>query len=180
QHSDLDFERRTDVDLAECLRMAEGKSGALLGCACALGAMLAGGSAAQTARLHRFGRQLGVAFQLADDLLGIWGDPRLTGKPVHADLRRRKKSLPVVAALTSGTPAGAALADLYHRSEPLSDADLVRAAELVERAGGRDWCRARARELVTAALAELSAAVGQSRAAAELASLARLAADRDR
>lgn len=179
QYSDVDFERRTDVDLPECVSMAEGKSGALLGCACALGAILGGGSNEQTARLRSFGEQLGVAFQLVDDLLGIWGDPRVTGKPIHADLRRRKKSLPVVAALTSGTPAGMQLAELYQRSRPISDAELVQAAELVELAGGRAWCQARAQDLVAAALEQLHAAVGHSRPAAELAALARLAADRD-
>ena len=56
--------------------------------------------------LAEFGGHVGLAFQLTDDLLGIWGAPEVTGKPVRADLRARKKSLPVVAALTSGTPAG--------------------------------------------------------------------------
>lgn len=112
QHADLSFEQRTDVDLLECLRMAAGKSGALLGCACALGGTFGGGSAAQVTLLREFGEQLGVAFQLTDDLLGIWGNPERTGKPVYSDLRRRKKSLPLVAALTSGTAAGAELTTL--------------------------------------------------------------------
>src|SRR5690606_16983629 len=79
------------------------------------------------------------AFQLVDDLLGIWGDPEHTGKQVGADLRVRKKSLPVVAALTS--PGADELRTLYLSSEPLAESDIRVVAELVERAGGRDWAR---------------------------------------
>jgi geranylgeranyl diphosphate synthase, type I len=179
EHADIAFEGRTDVDLDECVSMAEGKTGALLACACALGAAQAGGTAAQIARLRSFGERLGVAFQLADDLLGIWGDPAVTGKPVHADLHRRKKSLPLVAALTSGTRAGAELAALYDRDRPLSPAEVLLAAELVDLAGGRSWCRSRADDLLAGALHHLHIAVGESRAAAELTALAHLAARRD-
>ena len=66
------------------------------------GALVAGAPAALVDGLSRFGWHLGVAFQLVDDLLGIWGDPARTGKPVGADLRARKKSLPVVRAMTLG------------------------------------------------------------------------------
>ncbi len=58
---------------------------------------------------------MGLAFQLTDDLLGIWGATEVTGKPVRADLRARKKSLPVVAALTSGAPEAAELKALLAR-----------------------------------------------------------------
>lgn len=183
QHADLEFEQRTDVDLLEGLRMAAGKSGALLGCACALGGSFGGGSAAQLTLLRGFGEQLGVAFQLTDDLLGIWGDPEVTGKPIYSDLQRRKKSLPVVAALTSGTAAGAELAELYKPDRPLSDAELVHAAGLVERAGGRAWSRTRAGDLLADALRALRSAIDPTvdtvRAAAELAAVARLAVHRD-
>ena len=60
--------------------------------------------------LAAFGAHVGLAFQLVDDLLGIWGEPEVTGKPVRADLRARKKSLPVVAALNSGTHEAASCA----------------------------------------------------------------------
>ena len=60
----------------------------------------------QVDRLREFGEHVGLAFQFVDDLLGIWGDPGVTGKAVYSDLVNRKKSLPVVATLTSGTAAG--------------------------------------------------------------------------
>src|SRR5207248_643177 len=78
QSLDTAFESRDDVTLAECVRMAESKTAALLGCSCALGALLGDGSAEQVSRLREFGTHLGLAFQLVDDLLGIWGDPVVT------------------------------------------------------------------------------------------------------
>ena len=75
--------------------------------------------------LAGFGAHVGLAFQLTDDLLGIWGAPEVTGKPVRSDLRARKKSLPVVAALTSGTEAGRELAALLAQPEPLTEDELV-------------------------------------------------------
>ncbi len=126
QGADLAFEQRNDVNLPECLTMAGDKTAALMACACSIGAI-------------HVGAPPGLAFQLTDDLLGIWGAPEVTGKPVRADLRARKKSLPVVAALTSGSPAAGELASLLARTEPLSEDDLVRAARLVEEAGGKDW-----------------------------------------
>ncbi len=179
QSADFAFERRTDVELAECVRMAEGKTGALLGRACALGAAFGGGDAEQVAGFRRFGERLGLAFQLVDDLLGIWGDPAVTGKPVHSDLRNRKKSLPVVAALTSGTPAGFELADRYHREAPFTDDELAYVAGLVERGGGRTWSQARADDLLSDALRCLAGTRPEPMAGTELAALARLVTRRD-
>ncbi|MFF1615265.1 family 2 encapsulin nanocompartment cargo protein polyprenyl transferase [Amycolatopsis sp. NPDC058278] len=171
QAADLDFEQRDDVTPGECVRMAEGKTAALLGAACTLGA--ASGPAGAD-RFGAFGRAVGLAFQHVDDLLGIWGDPAVTGKPVYSDLQNRKKSLPVVTALSSGTPAGADLATLYARRDPLDEIALARAASLVEAAGGRQWSQAQAEALLAKALRDLAATGPPSRATAELASLARL------
>jgi geranylgeranyl diphosphate synthase type I len=180
QAADVAFEHRADVSLAECLEMVAGKTGALLACACELGALAGGASPARAARMRRFGEHLGLAFQLVDDLLGIWGDPAVTGKPVMNDLRTRKKSLPVVAALSSGTDAGRRLGRLYTGRRPLSDRDLRTAAELVERSGGRAWARERTEAALDAALACLHAAAPEPAAAARLAAIARLVGDRDR
>jgi geranylgeranyl diphosphate synthase type I len=180
QCADLEFERRQNVALDECVAMAEGKTGALLSSTCALGALFGDAPQHKVDGLREFGRLLGVAFQFVDDLLGIWGDPAVTGKPVHSDLRARKKSLPVVAALTSGTPAGRELAALYHGDQPLCEDDLVRAAHLIEAAGGRAWSQKRADHLFTEALGHLRSANPAPRAGAELVALARLATHRDR
>jgi geranylgeranyl diphosphate synthase type I len=179
QNADLSLEQRAEVELAECARMAEGKTAALIGCACALGAVFGGGTPEQVAHLRGFGMHLGLAFQHVDDLLGIWGDPAVTGKPVHSDLCSGKKSFPVVAALTSHTPAGHELAMLYHRDSPLSGTDAAHAAELIDIAGGRAWGQAQADDLLTQAMRELQSASPVPRAAAELGALARMATHRD-
>jgi geranylgeranyl diphosphate synthase type I len=180
QSVDLAFEQRAQVELAECQRMAEGKTGALMRCACAVGASFGGGSPEQVQCLRAFGAHVGLAFQHVDDLLGIWGDPAVTGKPVYSDLRSRKKSLPVVAALTSGSPAGDELATLYHRGQPLTGTDLARAADLIDTAGGRAWSQTQVDDLLVQAMRDLQAARPTERAAEELGALARLATHRDR
>src|SRR5580693_7897321 len=112
QGADLAFEKRDDVGLTECLEMAGDKTAALMSCACSIGAIHAGAAPSLAMGLAGFGAHIGQSFQLTDDLLGIWGAPEVTGKPVQSDLRARKKSLPVVAALNSGTPESAELAEL--------------------------------------------------------------------
>jgi geranylgeranyl diphosphate synthase, type I len=102
QADDLSFEARRSVSVEECMGMSTAKTGALLGCAASIGAILAGAPPATVRALRDFGRHLGVAFQATDDLLGIWGDPSTTGKPIGNDIRQRKKSMPIVAALAAG------------------------------------------------------------------------------
>ncbi|MFJ1735198.1 polyprenyl synthetase family protein [Streptomyces sp. NPDC088254] len=146
--------------------MAEGKTGALLGCAAALGASLGGAPETTVTALDRAGRHLGVAFQIVDDMLGIWGDPAVTGKPVHGDLREGKKTFPILAALASPTPEARRLARLLE-----SRTDHAEAAALVDLAGGRAAALAEARRRTTAAAAALNGVPLQARAAADLRSL---------
>ncbi|MGW1430829.1 polyprenyl synthetase family protein [Streptomyces sp. NPDC002431] len=160
QADDLLFESRPwlgpeAVQPHEYRWMAEHKTGALLGCAAGLGAVLAGAPAATADALCRAGRHLGVAFQVVDDLLGAWGDPEVTGKPVHSDLRRLKKTYPVLAALASDHPAASRLAALLGAGEPLGAADARRAAGLAEEAGGRAAALAEAHRQLDGARREL-------------------------
>ena len=178
QHADCAFEGRDDVGLAECLAMAEAKTGALLGCACALGALYAGAPEPVVETLDAFGRQLGLGFQLIDDLLGIWGDPSVTGKPVGADLAAAKKSLPVVAALTSGTAPGNELAALY-TGGPILEHDLPHAVELLEHAGARIWAQNQATSRISQALDHLAHAFPDPGSVDELLALAELVTRRD-
>ena len=117
QSKDMAFETRSAITLEDCLAMERGKTGALLSYASSVGAILAEADDAVIDGLAEYGAHLGVAFQAVDDLLGIWGDPERTGKPAGADLRERKKSVPVVIALNSGTPAAEELARIYARAE---------------------------------------------------------------
>ncbi|MET0134755.1 MAG: polyprenyl synthetase family protein, partial [Kibdelosporangium sp.] len=179
QSVDTEFEERSDVGLAECLSMARRKTAALLAGACAVGGLFGGGRPAQIEDLRGFGDELGLAFQLVDDLLGIWGDPVVTGKPVYSDLHNRKKSLPVVMALTSNTAAGRELHELYCSEQPLAGPDVERAAMLIETAGGRAWAQSQADERLARAISRLRSAGPDARAVSELAGLARLATRRD-
>ena len=100
QHLDLEYEERTNITTADYLDMIARKSAAIIRCATGIGVRLGGGTAQEVVSLERYGEALGIAFQICDDILGLWGTPELTGKPVGADLARRKKTYPVVYALT--------------------------------------------------------------------------------
>jgi geranylgeranyl diphosphate synthase type I len=156
QAEDSRFEQRADVSVPEYIAMVEGKTGAVLEFACTIGAELAHAPVAFVDQLRRVGAHLGIAFQAADDILGIWGDPAVTGKPVYSDLARRKKTLPILAALGSSGDAGAELGAVLAGNHALGAAALARAAELVEAAGGRaragqevSWRHERARAELT-------------------------------
>ncbi|HET7036686.1 MAG TPA: polyprenyl synthetase family protein [Thermomicrobiaceae bacterium] len=93
---DLGFECRWDLERDDYLRMIGGKTAAIVAFAAWAGACSSGASDEQSERFRAFGRALGLGFQVRDDLLGIWGSAALTGKPVADDIRRRKKSLPML------------------------------------------------------------------------------------
>ncbi|MFJ4654562.1 polyprenyl synthetase family protein [Nocardia sp. NPDC088792] len=176
QHEDCAFETHDRVSVLEYLAMASGKTGALMGCACALGALCVGAAEDTISAMDRFGRELGVAFQCADDLLGIWGDPAVTGKPVGSDLVRRKWTLPVAAAVESGGGTAAELAELYRSPGPLTGSEVARARALIEAAGGRQLTRRWAEQRSAAALQALP----EHARTGDLAALARIAVHRNR
>ncbi|MFF0497646.1 polyprenyl synthetase family protein [Nocardia aobensis] len=161
QYQDCDFETRPDVSVEDYLSMAAGKTAVLLGCSCALGALCAGADSRTVAAFNTFGRNLGLAFQLVDDAIDIWGDPAVTGKPALSDLAARKRSFPVVCALASDTDAGRELARLYREPRPMTTADVARAAELVAAAGGRELTRDYADRALRSALAGLPSGVAR-------------------
>lgn len=179
QAVDIDFEKRHHVEREEYLAMVRGKTAALIGCACALGAMSARGPSAAVERLHAFGVHLGLAFQLIDDVLGIWGEPAVTGKPVGADLRGRKKTYPVVLALGSDSAAGREFAARYRRAEPLAEPEVAAAIDCLDRIGARERTNDEATAHLDAALRHLTAVAPTGRAAVSLAALARLMTERE-
>ena len=99
QHLDLGFETRDSVTVDEYVRMIQGKTAALVGASVGIGALIGNASQAQSGDLQRFGQSVGLAFQIQDDILGIWGNPTVTGKAAGNDILRRKKSLPLLYAL---------------------------------------------------------------------------------
>jgi geranylgeranyl diphosphate synthase type I len=179
QYDDLAFERRHDVTVDECLTMAAGKTGALLACAASIGAVLAGADRTRVTALATYGQELGLAFQLVDDVLGIWGDPDVTGKPVGADLRARKKSLPVTWATTYGGAAGRELAQWLAQPGPDTDDDIRAAARFVDAAGGRAWASEEAARRLALGEAALATADLDRDARDELVALGRFIVTRE-
>lgn len=178
QSADMAFEGRPAVGVEECLAMERGKTGALLSAACAVGAALGGGTEEQIALLASYGENLGIAFQAVDDLLGIWGEPSRTGKPVGADLVARKKTLPVSVAMAGGGDGAAELEQIL--AGELSEAQVARATHLVEASGARDTVTAIADRHLQAALTALDDADLAHGPKEELMAVARYVTARDR
>jgi geranylgeranyl diphosphate synthase type I len=186
QSDDIAFESRADVTLEQCTAMSSAKTGALLGCAASIGAILAAAPGDAVTALRDYGRHLGLAFQAVDDLLGIWGDPARTGKPKGSDLRQHKKSMPVVYALTTaGTEAEELRSlivgpdDASSVSPPLSADEVNRATHLVEACGAQEWTNMTAKTHLDAALGALERVPLSAGARRDLADLAVFVVERE-
>lgn len=99
QYLDISYESRLDIGINDYLTMIEGKTAALIACSLEAGALLGTDDEETIKDFREIGRNLGLAFQIRDDILGVWGDEKKTGKPIGSDIRRRKKTLPIVYAL---------------------------------------------------------------------------------
>ena len=147
----LEFQYARDLDVTEAQyeELVRAKTGSLIGAATEIGAGLNGGAKdhARRERYRRFGEQVGVAFQIVDDIIDYLGDPEITGKPVGADLAEGKVTLPLIAALRNGGDADRRkLRELAGRTR-WTPAQWERLKGLIERAGGFDYARRRAEAL---------------------------------
>ena len=186
QYLDLTFEQRMDVQVEEYLAMVERKTGAMMGVSLSIGATLAGATSDQADALDRAGKRLGRCFQMRDDWLGIWADPDALGKPTDADIRRRKKSFPILYTL-SHAPAEArrALVETYAADLADDGADLPNAQvewvhNMLGEIGADEATDRAAREEYEAFLEELSSGDPRAAAVADLEELARFTLERDR
>ena len=132
QASDMTFDDLPAVSFEECLKMEAAKTGALLGYASSVGAVLSGANKDICSSLEVFGYELGLAYQAVDDVLGIWGDPKVTGKPAGNDLRERKKSMPVSIVLSANSPESEKLLDIFNIAGDLNDEEVSHASSLIE------------------------------------------------
>ncbi len=177
QADDMAFESRTSVTVEECLSMERGKTSALLSCAVSLGALLAGAPEATVDALAAFGSYLGTSFQAVDDLLGVWGEPARTGKPVGSDLLQHKKTLPVSIALARRDGRAEELGQLL--ANDLSPADVERARVLLEECGAKDETTALADAHLAMALAALDRVSLAPGPKSELVAIAKFVTERD-
>jgi geranylgeranyl diphosphate synthase type I len=136
QHLDMRFEKQADVTVDDYLSMIQGKSAALIAASAQLGALTASEDKTLASHYANFGLNLGMAFQIRDDILGIWGDPRVTGKSAATDILSQKKSLPVLYGLAKSEP----LAVLY-QNPALNETDVADAVAILDSLDAQDYAK---------------------------------------
>lgn len=155
QYLDLEYEKRLDITVQDYIRMVSLKTGALIQCSLELGALIASDDEGMVRAFARCGRLLGLAFQSRDDILGIWGDKAATGKATGNDIRRKKKTLPVVYALEHAPEEkGRILREIYTK-EALEETDVERVLAILEELGADRYAQGLAREKGALALEAL-------------------------
>lgn len=169
QYLDMSFEQRPCVTVEEYLRMIAGKTAALVGASVAIGAHIGGAAPVQAESLQRFGQEIGLAFQIQDDVLGIWGDPAVTGKAAGNDILRKKKSYPLLHALNHAQ-TGAALTRLL--ADEVTPAQLPAALDLLAQAGAREAAIFAAEAHYRRGMAALEEGLGRGAPASKLAAVA--------
>lgn len=159
QYLDLSYETRPDVGIDAYLAMIEGKTAALLEASCYLGALYGLADEAALEGYRGFGRYLGLAFQIQDDYLGIWGDPRETGKPAAADVASKKKTLPLLYALEHACAEdGTRLQEILSRPGEADEAETAEVMGILERCGAASYTASEVERTSELALDALAAA----------------------
>jgi geranylgeranyl diphosphate synthase, type I len=137
QGLDLDFEHRW-VDTESYFNMIDKKTGALISCAFLAGGILAGADAEVVGLLTKVGHELGRAFQIRDDILGVWGDGKVTGKPQGSDIRRKKKALPAILAMQCGDDGQRRFLNHAYAQDEIKNGDVAQVVDLMSRLDVRE------------------------------------------
>ena len=136
QQYDMDFESREDVTIEEYLKMIEFKTAVLIGASLKMGAIVAGTSEENKNKIYEFGRLLGIAFQLQDDFLDAFGDPKTFGKQVGGDIIENKKTFLYLSSIKNGPPRLATqLEYLYSINPPDATSKIETVKALFETSG---------------------------------------------
>ena len=167
QYLDMHYEARGDLNLDAYWPMISGKTAALLTACTQIGALAAGAEPDIVNAYRQFGRALGLAFQAEDDMLGMWGEPALTGKSTESDLVQGKKSLPVLYGLSQG----GSFARRWAKG-PIREEEALRWAEELTKEGAREFTQEHAGRLTQQALQALDEARPQGEAGEKLRELA--------
>ena len=163
QHMDMRFEKQKNVSVDEYISMIRGKSAALVAACAQIGALIGSHDDETAAHFAEFGLNLGLAFQIRDDILGIWGDPAVTGKSAATDILSRKKSLPVL----YGLGQSAELVELYGR-EPFGQEEVNAAVSILDAVGAQATTIAYETRFYNQAIEALERATPQGTAAVGL------------
>ena len=179
QYLDVSYEQVPEIGLQQYLEMIRCKTGALLRSSIEIGALLADAGAPVRHRCRRFGEAIGRLFQIRDDMLGIWGESETTGKSVDSDIKRKKKSLPIVMALSVAGPAERdALLGLYAKPA-ISDGDVARVLTIFDQLEVKPRVQQLADEAHREAMALAETINFSHRGRAELLSLVNFLLERD-
>ena len=171
QYLDLTYQERVDISQDAYFQMVEGKTAALLSCAAELGAQMASADEGAVQAMALYGRKLGLAFQIRDDILDLWGDGT-TETPLAGDILNKRKSLPIVYALQNATGAEKrALGDVYFK-RVMDPEDIEKVVEVLDRLGAREFSEEMADTLCQEAIKALDEAGSSSQGIDELAGLA--------
>ncbi len=143
QYLDISFESRQDISVAMYLDMIRRKTAALMACAAEMGALLGTRDAETVRRLRDFGEAMGTAFQVRDDLLGVWATTTELGKTPAGDVYRRKKSLPILHALENANKQDQQfLRTIYQQEAPINKEQVEAVLAIFERSHTQAYCRA--------------------------------------
>ena len=167
QFLDMSYEERSDLSVDDYWPMIAGKTAALLSACCHIGSLLGGADEAGQEAYRSFGHYLGLAFQVQDDILGIWGDEALTGKSAASDLVERKNSLPVLA----GLGANGRFASRWKQG-PIRHDEVKEVARFLASEGAYETAIEAARQMTDLALMSLREADAQGEAGEALFELA--------
>ena len=139
QYEDLSFQEKLNVGIDNYLKMIEGKAGALMGCACQLGALMAGASSTTNEALGTFGANLGMMRQVKEDVLALWGTDDADDS-LYAEVLNKKKLLPLAYAFEKGgVREKRRLGDVYFK-RVLEPQDLEQVVAILDELGARDYC----------------------------------------
>jgi geranylgeranyl diphosphate synthase type I len=167
QFLDMSNEKKKDMDINDYWPMIEGKTAALLSACTQIGAILGEANDFNCEQYRIFGRDLGLAFQVQDDIIGVWGKESLTGKSNQSDLLEGKNSLPIL----FGIKQGGKFAKLWQGSGIHPD-NVVQAAQLLKDEGAYEFSKKEASRLTTQAMDALHNADPQGDAGIALVELA--------
>lgn len=181
QTLDLSYEQRPTVSVGDYLLMIGKKTGALLEASLHIGATIGAQDARTVEGMRRFGKGIGLLFQVRDDVLGVWGKEETTGKPAGSDLRRRKKSLPVVHALQQGRQQSAAqrFGEIYATKDALTEEQVASLLGALNELGTLAFCEGLAEQQARATLTELDSLELRPSARRECEQMVRFLVERD-